>query len=207
MKKLQTDTKRKTRRERFEESKLLPKDPKPKINNKEEIKASHLKVFFNLLTIAGLFILVAEINIYRETMINIRMPLLTLLITGILVTPFISKLLDKYFGISNIFLQILYNIITCGSITIYAFMAINYYFPDDKEFYFKTLIIRTGNWAKGSGIHTCATPYAEVRIKNITKELPFPCDTEIEKYKFIDLYVKKGYFGYDIITGQTAVMD
>ena len=84
-------------------------------------------------------------------------------------------------------------------------MIINYQFPKSAETRTKVPVLYTGHLAKGrSG---CAVPYVDVHIKGLNKELMFPCDFEIEKYKFVNVTIKEGFFGVEILTDKIALVD
>jgi hypothetical protein len=61
-------------------------------------------------------------------------------------------------------LKVVYNTVAFGGIVTYCFMALNFYFPSDKQTIVTTEIIRTGRLAKGR--HGCGNPYADVFLKD-----------------------------------------
>ncbi len=84
---------------------------------------------------------------------------------------------------------------------VYVFMATNYYFgKNNKIETLQTEILKTGHLAKGKG--GCGLPYADVIIKKSDKQLIFPCDFEIEQYKYVDLTLQEGLLGFDVIIAQ-----
>ncbi len=152
----------------------------------------------SVLFIATLYLTVFEIQIYRKTIIHWGILTFIWFSTGLILTPLTSSFLKKYFDTNSFFLQLVFNVVTWGGLLIYAFMATNYYFPSDSSKSITTKIIKTGHLAKGR--YGCEEPYCEVVINRIEKQLFFPCDFKIENYNDIDLTIKKGFWGYDIIS-------
>jgi hypothetical protein len=122
-------------------------------------------------------------------------------LSGLIFTPLTSKFLKKHYDTSAFFLQLVYNVVTWGGLIIFLLMATNYYFPNDNFKIISTKIIRTGHLADGGD--GCPEPYCEVIICNRQKQIIFPCDFDIENYNGIDLTIKKGFLGFDIITDKT----
>ena len=103
-------------------------------------------------------------------------------------------------------MQIFINVVAFGGILVFCFMALNYYFDyDNKTEIIKAPIISIGHLA--SGRHGCEQPYAEVILKDNEKQIPFPCDSNLENFKFIKFTLRKGLFGFDIILTQTPSTD
>lgn len=187
---------RKTRKQKVAEHPEDLKNRKPKIN--------WISIMFTILFFIGTILIIFEINIYRETIIDYRIPLGIWILSGLLITPFTSKLLSKYFRIHSFFLQTVYNVMTWGSLFIYSFMAMNYYFTIGKERTVIVKILDTGNLAKGR--RGCGNSYAEVIIEGSKKQLIFPCNYDLEDFTHFDLTIIKGFWGFDIIKNKTALI-
>ena len=156
---------------------------------------------FGFSFITGLVLLIFEIHLYRETIIIWSIPSAVWIFSGLIITPFTSSILQKYLNVYSFIFKALINIIAFGGMVTYLFMASNYYFSDSSQVIVKKVnILNTGYLAEGR--YGCSNPYADVKIDNTPKELIFPCDITIEKYKFIKLSVKKGLLGFDIIIGK-----
>ncbi|MEP7168412.1 MAG: hypothetical protein ABI855_03505 [Bacteroidota bacterium] len=151
-----------------------------------------------VLFIGTLILTVVEIDIYRKTIIHWAIPTFIWLLTGLILTPLTSSFLKKYIDTNSFFLQLVFNVVTWGGLLIYGLMATNYYLPTDSSKTITTKIINTGHLAKGK--NGCGEPYCEVVINRTVKQLVFPCDFNIEIYNDIDLTIKKGLWGFDIIT-------
>jgi len=153
----------------------------------------------------GAILLIFEINLYRNTLINWAIPTTIFLVSGLIAILPTSTLLEKYYRTRHFFLKLVYNIVAFGGITVYSFIAVNYYFPDSKEDHYKVEIIKTGHLAKGK--NGCGPAYAKVEINNADKELIFPCGFELEGYRFVNLTIKKGFLGFEIITSKKATIE
>ena len=150
-----------------------------------------------ILFIGGIILTVLEINIYRQTLISWTIVTAVWLSSGLIATFFTSNLLTKHYETKGLFLKVVYNTAAFGGIVTYGFMALNFYFPSDYQAIVRTEIIKTGRLAKGRG--GCGNPYAGVVLKGRPKELVFPCDYELDKYRYVKLSVKKGLLGFEII--------
>ncbi len=167
------------------------------------IKTDWPEEFLTILFIVSLYLTVLEIDIYRNTLIPWYKPTLAWLLTGLILTPVTSNFLDKYMGLDIPILKVIYSVATWGGLVLYAFMASNYYFHTDKGHTLTTKMIHIDHLAKGrSG---CGNPYCDVVINNIEKEIIFPCGTHLEDYEYIQLTLKKGLWGIEIITDKKLV--
>lgn len=154
--------------------------------------------FLSVMFIGALILTVFEIHIYRKTIIHWAIPSTIYILTGLILTPLTSNFLKKHYDTIGFFFQLVFNVVTWGGLLIFALMATNYYFPKENSKTISTKIIRTGHLARGG--HGCGVPYCEVIINNKEKELVFPCDFDIENYNEIELTIRKGFWGFDIIT-------
>jgi hypothetical protein len=152
-----------------------------------------------ILFIGTLYLTVFEIHIYRKTLIHWAVPTSIWFLTGLILTPLTNNFLKKHYDTSGFFLQLVFNVVTWGGLLLYGLMATNYYFPSDGSKLLSTKIINKGNLSKGRG-GGCAEPYCDVIIDKTEKQLFFSCGIDIENFDYIDLTIKKGLWGFDIIT-------
>ena len=189
----QNQTKRLTRKEKY----AIQRQTKKVTFGKMNFKNVGLSIFF----FSGLILTIFEINIFHKTIVDWKIPTSIWFFGGLLFAPFMSKHLVNYYNTTGLFLQSVFNICSFGGILVYVFMATNYYLGvDNQSETIRTEILKTGHLAKGR--NGCGNPYADVKIKNSDKELIFPCNFEIERYKYVDLILKKGLLGFDIILAQ-----
>ena len=170
------------------------------------LKKINITPYNTLLTIlffAGVILLVAQIKIYHNTFINYIIPTTVWLITGLIATPLLANTLTLNYNTNSTVLQLVYNMCTWGSIAVYAFMASNFYFGQGSTVTFKTAITKTGELAKGA--FSCGEPYVAVVYNGIEKDVTFDCGIPVANYKDLELSVKKGLWGFDVIKGGSLI--
>lgn len=149
---------------------------------------------------------VFEINIFRKTLIDWKIPTGIWFGTGFISLVWLRTYLVEYYGTKHILLQLVFSVCSFGGLFTYGFMASNYYLLDKNQVQIiKTTIIETGHLAKGK--NGCGNPYARVDIKGTEKELVFPCGFEIDKYKSVSVKLQGGLFGFDRLLEQTPEND
>jgi hypothetical protein len=169
-----------------------------RIQKSKDDKFNLNNTVLTILFFAGLILQVFAIGIYRNTIIDWKVTSIIWLFTGLISQRFTATILNTYYRTTNYFMQLFFNVCSFGGMMAFCFLSINYYFNTEAQTEIvKTLIVKTGHLAKGR--HGCENPYADVEIQNTTKQLVFPCDTEIEKYKFVSLTIRKGFLGFYII--------
>lgn len=170
---------------------------KPEISTKEKIwKAYYTSMFF-----LGLILIFFEIFIYRQTIIDIYIPISIIIFTGLITFLLNKKHYKNIYNLSGNFYPIMQNIISWGFITCYIFMATNFYFADDTivEHKFK---IEEKNSMPGSKRHRDERkPLIIINYFGFKKELVFD-NEDTEKVKFADstkVFVRKGGLGFDLL--------
>ncbi|SMB92937.1 hypothetical protein SAMN00120144_3324 [Hymenobacter roseosalivarius DSM 11622] len=180
----------------------LRKAQKPEVSrlNHKRNKTQRSVIHFILyaLSILGLGLTVLEIKIYQQTLISATIPILIYIFTTLTATLFTRQLLKKHFDTGSIFLQLCYNLMTWGGIAVYIFMSLNYYLASDNSLLIRTEVLKNGNLAKGR--YGCGEPYVEVYINGVNKQIMFPCGFNTKGYTSAKLTIKKGLFGFNIIT-------
>lgn len=166
-------------------------------SHKFERRKKSISFILSFLFLLGMVLIIFEINIYRDTIIEWTIPTAIWIFSGVLLTPFTSTLLNEYYDTKGIILQLIFNIAAFGGIVCYIFMALNFYFPFDREDVYHVEITNTGRLAKGR--RGCGNPYADVKVKGHDKQLVFSCGFDVEKYSNVILIIKPGLLGFDII--------
>jgi hypothetical protein len=82
-------------------------------------------------------------------------------------------------------------------------VGLNFYYAEGQGKVISVKILETGRLAKGT--RGCGNPYARIHIKGQKKELIFPCDFEFEDQNSVDLTIKRGLLGFDVIVGQQVM--
>ena len=164
--------------------------------NKNWISPALTFLFFT-----GLILTIFEINIFHLTIIDWKIPRGIWLGVGVLVLIFFRKVLTDYYDTKNIFLQLVFTVCSFGGLSTYGFMASNYYLNGNIETEtLKTEIIKNGHLAKGRSGR--GEPYANVIINGTEKQLIFPCGFEIERYKYVNIKLRRSFLGFDLILEQ-----
>jgi hypothetical protein len=101
-----------------------------------------------------------------------------------------------YLMTTNLFLQMLYNIVTFGGLIISGFMLANFYFADKAETVINKKIISIGHLNSLSG---CGRSFIIINYNGQEKQLVYYCDTQVELYKTVYLTISQGLFGFDIV--------
>ena len=169
----------------------------------------HFKIVNTILVtllIISLLLTFWEINIYQKTFIPFKIPFLIWVLTGLILTPFMTRILTIYFTTPFLPLQIVYNIVTWGGLTVTIFMLANYYFAEKTTVVITEKIISTGHLARGLRGH-CEKPFIIINYDGQEKQLIYYCDTQVEKYSSVVLTIASGFCGYDIITNSDLKMD
>lgn len=151
------------------------------------------------LFIGSISLTVWEINIYEKTFVPFNIPFAVWILTGLIVTPFLKKILTIYLK-APVFLKLVYNIVTWGGITKFAFMWTNYNFPNKTKMEINEKIISKGHFPKGGKGSHCEQPYIIINYKGQDKQLVYYCGIDVEHFNSVDLTIYRGFFGFDIIT-------
>lgn len=167
----------------------------------KKLTAFRYEVFFTILFVVGIASLYFEIELYRQTLIHWLIPTAICILSGIIFIPLTSQKLRKYYHVKNVFILLIYNVVTFGGISIYLLMLGNFVIREDKITKQKSPIQQTGYLAKGK--YGCGNPFVEINLNELKKELVFSCGSTVEKYKFVEVETQKGLLGFDVIISKT----
>ena len=151
------------------------------------------KLFLNILFFGGFFLTGFEVYLYRNTIIDWKIPTFIWFFGGLIVTPFFRKVLNKFYNAEILLLQIVYNLVAFGGIFVFSFMAINFYSENsnlnEKEFE----IIKKKSTRRNQIII--------INYDGKEKELYFSKykKREVKNAKNIILCLKDGRLGYEVI--------
>ena len=145
-----------------------------------------------------------QITIFRNTIIDLK-----ILIGIILAVGLITFLIDfknygktyKYSGIGLYFYSLMHYICGFGFIACSIFMLTNYYMADLEPIK-ETYEIVGRSSLPGRKYHRDERkPTFDINYNGKIKELVFPHKyyEEMESYSIVELEVRKGYFGFDIL--------
>jgi hypothetical protein len=155
---------------------------------------------FRALIFGCMMLIVWEIFIYEKTFISLFVPLAVWLLTGILIT-ILSRGRFVYQPAPSTWMQLLFNIIVWGGMTMFAFMWTNEHLCAKTTRVVNEKILSTGHLTSKRA--ECAQPYIEVVYKGQEKQLMFDCDTPVENFTSVDLTIARGLFGFDILLHAT----
>jgi len=168
------------------------------------MKKKQRKIFYPTIFILGLFLMVWQITIYRNTIID-----LTILLGIIFVIGIATFLVDfknyrktyKYSGIGLYFYSSMHYICGFGFIACSFFTLTNYYLAERTPIK-ETFEIVERTWLPGSKHHRDEKqPAFKINYNGKLKQLVFPHKyyENMALYKNVELEVRKGYFGFDIL--------
>lgn len=161
---------------------------------------NNLDILIFILFIFGMALLVWEISIYRRTIIELKIPLLIWLTPGFFMTPLLYNRFKRIEAIkkNRIFHYLVHTCIT-GASLLFGFMALNYYFADNQTEDKRFEIIKKGSLSGRNRNEDI--PYVEINYNGFEKEIIFkyPDKDKIDSAKYVNLTVKKGLFGFDIL--------
>ncbi|MDO5970226.1 hypothetical protein Q4Q35_10445 [Flavivirga aquimarina] len=164
------------------------------------------KIFYPTIFFLGAILMVWQIKIYRNTIIDLVIPIGIILIIAIIafIIDFKNyKATYNYSGFGLFLYSIMHYIIGFGFIFCSVFMLTNYYLADKtvKTESFK-IIDRT--WIQGGGTkyhYGEKLPVFTINYKGKEKELVFFAQDfdKMNFYNTVDFETRKGFFGFDIL--------
>jgi large-conductance mechanosensitive channel len=167
------------------------------------------KIFYTVIFFAGITLLAWQGFIFRNTIIDLE-----ILIGIIALTGFTAFLVDfenykktyNSTGKSVDFNAFMYYFFGFGFIAASLFMLINYYLADNKTVRKSFNIVERTSISGGKYNRSKRQPVFSINSNGKIKELVFFNEfyENMETYTIVDLVIKKGFFGYDIIESKTV---
>ncbi len=154
----------------------------------------------------GLVLMLYEISIYRQTIIDIYIPISIIIVVGSLAFYFNRQHFKKTYSLTGDFLPLMQNIISYGSITCYIFMAANYYLANSTTTEYRFPIKEKSSMIGPKHHRKEKRPSVTIDYFKFEKELVFRYeDTDkVEKADSVTVTVRKGRFGFDIFDNYDA---
>jgi len=173
-------------------------------------RISFWKGIYTCAAFLGLILLYLAVFLYRRTLINIWFLVISVVVVGSI--AFICnknhyKRIYNVTGIKGNFFALMENIFSWGFISCYLFLSINYYLADNvKNGY--TLKIKSKSSLPGRRITSSRLPTITFEYSNFVKELPIYTSQspEVNKANKIEVIVRKGALGFDIIDNYVLIM-
>ena len=164
--------------------------------------------FYKNIFFVGLVLMIWEIKIYRQTIIDIEILLVIIFVVGILTTFFSLKDFQNLFNYkrkSTLYLwTFVQSTVSWGFIACSVFMFTNYYLASD-EYNKQTFEIFERSSLAGRKYHRDERkPTFKILYNGKIKELVFPHKyyEKMDSYQNVELIVKNGFLGYDILIEQ-----
>jgi len=161
-----------------------------------------LDTIITILFFLGMFLLVCQIGYLRVTIINSEVPLLILFVPGLILTPFLYNTMNNIDGLkAHWILHYVAHTFMTGGILLFLFMATNYYFAENTIQEKRIEVLRTESSSGPKYHREQRIPNVIINYEGIEENLSFsnPEMEKVMKAKFVRLFVKKGFFGFDII--------
>ncbi|MFP9098884.1 hypothetical protein ACLI09_07510 [Flavobacterium sp. RHBU_24] len=173
---------------------------KDKIRKKQPVPPAGniLKLLFMA---AGILLIVFVVILYRKTIINICIPVGIIFTAAFIAFIARKKGVDSTPPFNGYAPAFMFAILSWGFAACYAFMAINYYAAESEVQYYTFKIEERGSLVGSRRQRERRTPTVTINYFGNTKELVFPHDAtqKVNAAQNVKLFVRRGYFGYDII--------
>ena len=158
-------------------------------------------VYSFVILICGLILTVISIAHYNKTFISFSVIAMTFLIVG-LTTWILHQIMTKNKIVKNsetVAIGLGYGFIAC-----FLLLFINLQSSDNNIRHENYEIIDHGTLASGR-YSNCRQPYVRFKRNGEIKQMTFGCDDHdlVESAEFIDLKIKKGLLGFDIVIDKT----
>ena len=162
------------------------------------------KIFYSTIFFVGLISIIWEIKIFRKTVIDLTIPLGIILIVGILAFLLDFKNFKKTYDYSKFGLylySIMHYIIGFGFIACSVFILANYHLAKKKAIVETYKILDRSTMPGDRYNPTEYQPLIKINYKGQIKELVFSHEfyEKMDFYQTVELKVRKGYFGFDIL--------
>lgn len=181
----------------------MVKNKKP--SGVKEVPVAKKKVLVYVISIltffVGLSLLIGEIEIYRKTIIDWKLPLVICVTVGAISNFVFYNFLVKHGNMKSILVQLLFNIVGLGGITVYVFMWFNFEFSDINVTYKKVKVLEAKELLGPKRNRSKVRPVLVVKYEKLEKELIFRYHQRaiVEIQDSVELVVSIGALGYDVI--------
>ena len=162
------------------------------------------KIIYPTIFFLGAILMIFQIEIYRNTIIDLLIPIGIIIVVGIIAFILDFKNYKKtyeYSGFGLYLYSIMHYTIGLGFIICSIFMLTNYYMADSEPVQMTYEIVERSSLPGRKYHRDERKPTFKINYNGKTKELVFPHKyyKNMEFYSNVELEVKKGYFGFDIL--------
>ena len=171
-------------------------------------KERKLKMFYKISFFVGLIPMIWQIKIYRQTFIDFKLLLSIILIIGFLTMFFSLKDFQKLFEYKHkamlYFMTFIQTTVSWGFLSCSIFMFSNYYLANNESIKETYEIVEKSSLAGSKYRRNERKPTFKILYKGKLKELVFRHKyySKMETYEKIELEVRKGFWGYDLLLNQ-----
>lgn len=151
--------------------------------------------------ILGLVLIVAEVHLYRKTLIAVYVPITIIVIVGILAYFANRRHYKLTYALQGNFFPFMQNLISWGFISGYLFMAVNFYFAGRQLTTHHTAIIERSTLTGPKRHRNKGNPLVVIEYHHFEKDLIFlQADTQrVNQADSVLLNIKHGALGFDVL--------
>lgn len=169
-----------------------------------KIKKKHRKIIYPFLFFLGLGLMIWQIKIFRNTIIDLFIPLGIILVVGTLAFLFDYKNYKKTYkkkGTGGYFYSAIQSLVGFGFIACSIFMLMNYYFAEEKTEHKIFEILERSSLPGSKYNRDKRKPTFTINFEGKEKQLVFTHKYYEKRnlYKSVEMETRKGYFGFDIL--------
>lgn len=165
-------------------------------------KTTTISKLFGVIPLISICLILWEISIYRLTFIPWGIPACIGIITGVIMTPLLRKLIDGIFPGHGLAVQLLYNIVTWGGIVMFLFMWSNYQFAGSQQRKINAPFVKVDRLTRRGGVGE-GRPYITILYKGQEQHLLFDKGTNMDSCSSVDLTLADGLLGYVVVVDKT----
>lgn len=171
----------------------------------KEVPDAKKKVFVYVVSVLtfffGLSLLIGEIEIYRKTIIDWKVPLFICITIGALSNLVFYNTLVKHGDMKSILVQLPFNIVGVGGIAVYVFMWFNFEFSEVDVTHKKVKVLEVKELLGPKNYRDKVRPVLVVKYEKSEKELIFRYNQRaiVEIQDSVELVFSKGAFDYNVI--------
>jgi hypothetical protein len=157
----------------------------------------------NILFFFGLCLSPFELDLFEMTFVPGQLLLLLWVLGGLAAMPFTKRFLAGYKYTPNLFYRIIYHVGAFGSILTFLVLGINKIVLITKGETYKVKI-ESVFYYKHNGRNT---PKATVIMSGMQRNLAFDDNVAIEDYSYVDVTLRRGLFGMEVIDSHRVAED
>ena len=151
---------------------------------------------FGIMPIGSFFLIVPALAFFYKTFIPIFVLLGIGILTGIITTVILRKVITRLYPIHRLPVQFIYNTVTWGAYVVFFFLWINDQYTGKAERTVTEKVVSSGYLRAWKG--TGPQPYVIVNHDGKEKQIVF-YDDRLIHFEYADLTIVKGFFGYEVL--------